>query len=557
MNKLVFVMAFLTASPVSATAQTRALTNEQWTADLRELVATVKEVHPSPFRHVSEAEWLAVADEIETRIPALSDKEIVVELAKLVALIQDGHTRLAFPRQHEELAFSFSHSSPRPPAFESLRFSALPLRFQILDGAIYVTHAMPRLADLVGAEVLQLGETPAPAVLDEVSRVSFSDNDMTDRLLAADRLSLPEVLASLGIIAESDSVRLVVRRFRSARAEAVWIKPAGEGVVELKGASGHDSLPGFRDTRTRRWSEPLPDRSAHFIKLNEIGSGTDDFLVDFMREEFDRASRAGAGRVILDLRHNHGGSAGYNLGIIQALMRSDYNSYGRFFVLIGRETFSAAQMLLNELEQYTDALLVGERSGSNPDHFGDPRRVQLENSGLTLRVSRLHWSSWRAFDDRSGTPPHLPAPPSIGDYMAGRDAALEAALTFEPPETLAGLIAWTFAVNENWHAGNIMRLRWMTDPRISDRDARGLGRALVREAADYEERGELSGALLTYLVGLRLAPEERSGYLGLGRTALELGETEEARQAYLAGLEAFPGDEELRRNLEALTPGSR
>jgi hypothetical protein len=545
-------IASLAVSAGPACAQERALTDAEWSADLHELVELIRSEHPAPFRHVDEDEWLDRVSTVDARIPELSDKEIVVEFAKLVALIRDGHTRLAFPRRHEELAFSFSHSSPRAPAFESLRFSALPLRFQVFGDAIYITHATAALSHLVGAEVLQVGQTSAAEAMLELSRVNFNDNDMTNRLLVADRLALPDVLAALGLIADPTVVPLVVRLYGSTSSETVRIAPAPDGVVALEGNVEHDALPGFRDTHTAKWSEALPGLRALFIKLNEVDSDTDDLLVDFIRGELERAERMGAERVILDIRHNHGGSAGYNLGIVQALMRSDYNTYGRFFVLIGRETFSAAQMLLNELEQYSDALFVGERSGSNPDHYGDPRRVQLENSGLTLRVSRLHWSSWRAFDDRVGTPPHVPAAPTIDDYMAGRDAALEAALAFEPPETLAGLIAFTFAVNENWHAGNIMRLRWLTDPRIRERDIPGLGRDLIRLARDYEGRGELSGALLTYLVGLRMAPEEREGYVGLGRTAEEMGETGEARRAYERGLEAFPRDEEMREKLASL-----
>jgi tetratricopeptide (TPR) repeat protein len=551
------LIASLALNAGPACGQERALTDAQWSADLHELVDLIRTEHPRPFRQVDEGTWLDSVSSLDARLPDLLDKEIVVEFARLVALIQDGHTRLEFPRQHEELAFSFSHSSPRSPAFESLRFSALPLRFQVFGNAVYITHTTPALSHLVGAEVLQVGETPAAEAMQVISRVNYNDNDMTDRLLSADRLALPEVLAALGLIADPATVRLVVRADGATEPQKVEISPAADGVVSLVGNARHAALPGFRDTRTPKWSEQLPDRRAHFIKLNEIYSDDEYLLVDFMREEFERAQRAGAERVILDIRHNHGGSAGYNLGIVQALMRSDYDVYGRFFVLIGRETFSAAQMLLNELEQYSDALFVGERSGSNPDHFGDPRRVQLTHSGLTLRVSRLHWSSWRPFDDRTGTPPHIPAAPTIDDYMSWRDAALEAALAFEPPESLAGLIAFTFAVNENWHAGNIMHLRWLTDPRIRDRDISGLGRDLVRFGGDYERQGELSGALLTYIVGLRFAPDERDGYVGLGRTAEAMGEIDEARRAYERGLEAFPHDEEMREKLVSLGEDQR
>jgi hypothetical protein len=102
------------------------------------------------------------------------------------------------------------------------------------------------------------------------------------------------------------------------------------------------------------------------------------------------------------------------------------NQWGRTFLLTGPRTFSACQQLADALQQYARVIVVGDPTGSRPDHFGDSRRIRLENSGLTLRVSTIHWNSWIGGDTRIATLPHLRAPFASVDYFGNRDPALRA-----------------------------------------------------------------------------------------------------------------------------------
>ena len=65
---------------------------------------------------------------------------------------------------------------------------------------------------------------------------------------------------------------------------------------------------------------------------------------------------------------------------------------GKLFVLIGRRTFSAAQNLTNELDNYLPVIFVGEPTGENINFMGDNRPVTLPRSGLTFYLS---WAWWQ------------------------------------------------------------------------------------------------------------------------------------------------------------------
>ena len=141
------------------------------------------------------------------------------------------------------------------------------------------------------------------------------------------------------------------------------------------------------------------------------------------------ADSGGAERFVLDLRLNGGGNGYWNRDIVRALVKSRYDAPGRLLVITGRRTWSAAQMLIAALEDWTAVTFVGEPSASRGNHFGDSRRIVLPHSHITVRVSTLYWQLGDPRDDRPWIEPARPAALSLADYAAGRDPALEAALT--------------------------------------------------------------------------------------------------------------------------------
>ena len=87
-----------------ASAEDRALSDQQWTDDLRQLATSIETVHFKPFHVLPEAEFDAAIEDLEAQIPELSDHEIIVRMAQIVARLGDGHTRLHIPRLYPHLA---------------------------------------------------------------------------------------------------------------------------------------------------------------------------------------------------------------------------------------------------------------------------------------------------------------------------------------------------------------------------------------------------------------------------------------------------------------------
>ena len=495
--------------PLVAVAGARSLTDTEWRTDIRTVATSIRETHPRPFRTTDGQTFDAAAASLLADVPELTDKEIIVRLAALVALIDDGHTRLAIPREYPGIGLEFGHTPTAQPAHDALRFAQLPVAVAQFADGVFVTAAIPEHRDLIGLRLVAIDGMSVADAMDAVQAITFAENEQLSRLMGADRLSLPEALVSLGVARSADSVNLVFEE-QDGTARTAAIRPLSAAPVDWVGPFPNDGLPlRFRRPGDKFWAEYVEDGNFVYMQMDEIGDGEIP-LAQFVVDTLDLATRRDA-RLVIDVRNNFGGSGGLNRTLVTSLIRNDsLNRHDRTFVLIGRRTFSAAQMLVNELERYTRVTFVGEPTGSRPDHFGDPRKIRLEHSGLTLRVSRLHWSSYTAFDERASTYPDFPVEWTAEQYFSGEDPALALAVTVEDT-SLQTLLKGAIARGDMQQvARHTLGSKWSADTYEYD-----FSPVLVNLVSEFAAAEQYDAALLTCRIGLFFYPEHRGFAMAL------------------------------------------
>jgi C-terminal processing protease CtpA/Prc len=253
-------------------------------------------------------------------------------------------------------------------------------------------------------------------------------------------LAMPEILQATGIVPDMQRVTLTVDI--GGKRRDVTLAPAGlfpmmTGDIDrswMKRAGwvdARDRQPDplwLSDPANLYWYRYLPESRVLYCQINTIQQKPTDSLRGFMARAIATADSVGADRFVLDLRLNGGGNGDFNKQILLPLIKSKYDTPGHFYVLTGRRTWSAAQMLVTELQKYTTAVFVGEPTASKGNAFGDSYRIVMPNSGVTVRVSTLWWQYLDPRDKRAMIDPQIKVPLSFADYAAGRDPILEAAL---------------------------------------------------------------------------------------------------------------------------------
>ena len=403
--------------------------------------------HRAPWTHVSEAAFRRAAADLDARIPALADRRIVMEMAALVAMLKDGHSRLSLPMTAGE-AQRQAHLPTPLPAESALLVRAYPVLLYRFSDGLFVQEAAGARAALIGSQVLRVGTLAADDALQAVRRYTNADNDLGHALYGPRMLGIVDVCEALGVTEPGGRLPLVVRD-PAGQERRVDLDPLAPGVMPaLVQAPGRPGVPvplWLKSPHAPHWMEYLEDRKALFVQVNAIADAPGKRMAEFAADVATFVRTHDVTRVVVDLRWNGGGNNYLNRALILALTSLPaINRVGSLYTLIGRYTFSAAMNLTSQLEQWTQTIFVGEPTGASPSHYGDAKRMPLPRSGLVVRLSSVYWRDWSVEEGRTAVEPELRVGQSSADYFAGRGPVLDAALAHREPEAVSAQLLGAF-----------------------------------------------------------------------------------------------------------------
>jgi tetratricopeptide (TPR) repeat protein len=387
--------------------------DERWRYDVDQLVRRMEKVHYNLYAKVSREKFHQAVEALKGRINTLKDEEIAVGIQGILALVGDGHTILMW-RQHDE---------------PLLRY---PVELYLFKEGLYVRAAAPQYAAIVGGKVLKIGNTDAPTALAAVAPLCSRDNAMGVKLQSPIFLTNPAVLSYLGIASGMANVALTIEKPGGDKM-TVNLKPISVTQRSMKGfvkanrnASGPEPI-SFQKNDESFWFEYLPERRLVYFQFNAVADKPKETLEQFCGRLCQFIDKNPVESLVIDMRNNGGGNNTLNRPLIHGLIRSDkVNRPGHLFVLVGRRTFSAAMNCSVDIERNTNAIFVGEPTGSSPNFVGETTVLRLPCSGLRVSCSSLYWQSSTPTDKRTWIAPELVAEPSIQAFAMNRDPGLDA-----------------------------------------------------------------------------------------------------------------------------------
>jgi tetratricopeptide (TPR) repeat protein len=238
------------------------------------------------------------------------------------------------------------------------------------------------------------------------------------------------------------------------------------------------------------------------------------------------------------MRNNGGGNNYLNRPLLLGILKSRVDERGKLFTIIGRRTFSAAQSLINELDKYTNTLFVGEPTGENVNHFGDPAHIELPNSGIVIRASTLWWQVMDPRDLRQWTGPHIAAELTSTDYRTNTDPAMNAIMKYTPKKELAESMLEALMAN-NVALAKKQFWEFKNDPAneyaSAETSVNGLGYRLM-------EMKRLDQAIEVLKLNVEAFPQSGNTYDSLGEAYMNAGNKELAIKNYEKAIELDPSN---------------
>lgn len=523
MNKwlvCLIAMALLMACDPLAFAQAppAKLSAEQWRADLRLLAEGLPRRHKNAFHTMTREQFNAAVKQLDEKIPSLADHEIMVAFMRIMAMVGDGHTRL-------------NGTAPW------LRAGRYPMQLYLFKDGLFVRRIAADHAALAGAKVLRLGKLSAEESLSRVREITSRDNEMGVKDEAPFWLVFPEVLHALGITDDLQAVKLVLEI--DGQPKTVELKPVAQaagGVVDARAAAKAPTPLWLKNPGNDYWFEYLPEQKTVYTQFNVVRNKPDETVEAFFNRVFAFVAVNPVDKFVLDIRRNGGGNNFLNLPIVRGVIKSKVDERGKFFVIIGRETFSAAQNLVNQLEKYTNVIFVGEPTGSRPNSYGEARSLTLPNSGLVARASTLWWQDLDPRDDRVWTAPQIAAEMTAADYRANHDPALAAILNYTSGVTMTELIAEALAAKDL----SAFLPKYRQFKAAPANFYVHTGRTVNAFGYQLLERNRLDDAITVFKLNTEAYPDSANAFDSLAEAYGRRGQREEAIKHYERALQLAP-----------------
>jgi tetratricopeptide (TPR) repeat protein len=265
-------------------------------------------------------------------------------------------------------------------------------------------------------------------------------------------------------------------------------------------------------------------------------------------------------RLILDVRLNGGGDNHKNKPIVTGVIRTEkINQAGKFFVITGRRTFSACQNLVNELDNYTNCIFVGEPTAENINFYGDTEELTLPKSKIPVYLSFAWWQDKPQWVNDPWTAPHLAVDMSFEDFRSNRDPVLETALTASADNLILDPMAYMTGL---YQAGKLDELKAEAKKIIVDPTYRYFDFETEFNETGYRllNRKNLEPATFLFELNTELFPGSANAWDSLGEAHWAAGHTAKAIEFYQKAVQLDPNGsvgDNARRMQERIRSGEK
>jgi tetratricopeptide (TPR) repeat protein len=501
------------------------LTTAQWQEDLRFLQNTVHTDYSFLFVKTTKEIFDSEIEILYKNIPNLEEHEIIVGMSRIIALFKYGHTDISF----------------RQKPFE---FHYLPFNLYQYNDGFYLQGVHKDYQQALGAKVKAVNKVPITDALKRIYPAVNSENDQYFKSFGINYLRILEVLHAQGITNElENSVELTLEKNGKTFKQLFTSLQKGERVpTEYSHVFQNENWLEARDQSNTPlylkhldkiyFYEYLPEKKTVYVRQSQILDDPEENIPDFYTRVFDFIENNDVEKLVIDVRLNGGGNNYKNKDVITHIIKSEkINKVGGLFVIIGRRTFSACMNLVNELDNYTNAIFIGEPTAENINFYGDNRQIALPNSKIPVFLSFAWWQDKAPWENADWQVPHIPVDMSFAEYTSNQDPVLDAALSFSDSNYILDPMKY---MTDLFLAGEMEKLGQDVSKMINDPKYRffDFETELISTGYKILNGGNIENAIGVFTFVTQLFPNLPNAWNSLAEAYLKAGDKQKAIEYY-------------------------
>ncbi len=402
--------------------------SEAWREELLYLKNRMEKSHYNIFHYTSKEKWDSIISNFYNSMPNLTTNQIMTKFSEIGALAMDSH----------------SYANPMFGNALNYVYNMLPVEFYYFKDKLFIRAASNPYSSLVGKEVVKIGDFNTNDIyrMFKQTPVTGLDNDFQLKWQLPWLLRSPELLQGKGILKDPGNVKVLLRGEKGKLTQHT-IKPnmvmnpsvmssiAPDDWFHMNSSSKNPIPLYLKKPNTTFWMQYLKKENLMYVQINNMRDMENEPMAGFTDRFLKNARDNKAKAIVIDVRLNNGGNAQLGRSLVKKMLKSSYNKKGKLFVIIGRNTFSATMPPIAALDKWSEAIFVGEPTGTRPNFIAEGNMFQLPYSRMYASVSNNYWQGgFNSNDSRKWIAPELGAEPNVEDYKNNIDSALKAIVNY-------------------------------------------------------------------------------------------------------------------------------
>lgn len=389
-------------------AQIQEMTASQWVEDLEYLENKLSKQFKNPNPDLP-AVLFDGLQKLKGQAGQLSNEKMAIELGKVLATQQDGHTELDLMQT-------------------AVGFNRLPLIFYFFDKDLYIVNTNTDHQNLLGQKVLAFEGVEIEELFQRLLPVMPADNKMETIHMAPIYMMAPRLLFELGLISNPNSVHLQLADGTEAKVVALTIEDYQKQVWKNVKDQKELTYPLYLRNRNKSyWYQHLDGSNTFYFKYNRVKNQKGEkSIASFTKDMFGEIDRIRPNKLIIDVRNNRGGNYNLSKPLIKGILKRPWlNQSGKIFIFTNRTTFSAASATTLFLKRDAKVTIVGEYSRSKPNGSQNSEVMELPNSNLNISYTNRLIVHWPEKGKEKLPPLDVPIALRFDDYAQAKDPLMD------------------------------------------------------------------------------------------------------------------------------------
>lgn len=373
--------------------------DEKWINDIAYLEKVLPEAHKNLYFSQDETYFKGKLEALKEKVPEYTDSQINIAMSEIVASMGDTHTNLNIGVD-----------------------KIYPIQLYWYDEGIYIVDTTEEYKQLIYSKVISLNGKSMEEVAKAFKPLFTGANDQWFKNQVMYYVTSEELLKYFEVI-DQDEITLQLEMQDGTKKE-VSMKPVSYETFKPIEDEKIYKVPLYKQHKGEKyWYEYFPNEKILYVNYNSASEMFEKPFKIFTDEVFKALSEEEVEKLVIDIRANQGGSDRVFSPFLKKLKKSKWNHSDQLFVVMGRKTYSAGLNTVINLKKQTNATIIGENSGGQPNHYGDTRHFKLPNSKINVSYSTEYFKKWD--EDVESLAPDVPIGVQFELEKQGKDSVME------------------------------------------------------------------------------------------------------------------------------------